>query len=80
MNPFFENRIPIFEKHNAWGYSLRGIWELAGTLGAQGWPSGGLREKCCFSIVEINIFEKHVTISPARDECDIDFDCIFTRF
>ena len=42
-------------------------------------PSGGLTQTCCFSIIKINIFEK-MTISPARDERDIDFDCIYTVF
>ena len=45
----------------------------------QVWPSGDLRGKCCLSIAKICIFEKG-TVSPARDERDIDFDCIYTVF
>ena len=37
-----------------WGVPLMsGIWELAGSLGSQGWPSGDLKGKCLCSIVKI---------------------------
>ena len=31
---------------------MSGIWELAGPLGSQGWPSDDLKGKCEFSIVK----------------------------
>ena len=37
-----------------WGVPLMsGIWELAGALGSQGWPSDDLRGKCRFSVEKI---------------------------
>ena len=40
--------------------------EQSGPLGAQGWPSGPLRGKCCFSIVKIGIFEKRDRLACTR--------------
>ena len=40
--------------------------ELSGPLGAQGWPSGGLRGKCCLSTVKISIFENTDRLACTR--------------
>ena len=43
-NPVFKKGNPVFKKGNP---ASKG----------QGWPSGDLRGKCCFSIAKISIFE-----------------------
>ena len=53
----------IWEIWKQSGYSLNGIWELAGALGSQGWPTDDLKGKCVFSIVKIDEQLQKGTIS-----------------
>ena len=59
-NPVFKKGNPVFKKGNS-------VFKKGNPASkGQGWPSGDLRGKCCFSIAKISIFEKRDRLACTR--------------
>ena len=66
-NSVFKKEHPVFKKGNPVFKKGNSVFKKGNPASkGQGWPSGDLRGKCCFSIAKISINEKRDRLACTR--------------